>query len=159
MNAMAFAGMMSMFASYMGMNMGNMGNAMRNMGMNQMGNMGGAMANMGSNQMSGHNYGVGDLSSSNSGGHEPKNYSGGNVNPSNQNTSMGDMSGYANTMGAMFGVDPANVQAALYNAYGTGGGYNQLGVYNNQSSSAYGPARSTSTGNAAGTASQGYKPY
>ncbi|CAB4016433.1 heterogeneous nuclear ribonucleo A3-like [Paramuricea clavata] len=177
MNAMALAGMMNMFASYMGMNMGNMGGAMGNSCMNQMGNMGGAMGNTGSNQMSGHNRGVGDLATTNSGGQKPYNHPGGNVytgNPTTNDGSVGggaqnsstynqqaassmvDMSGYANTMGAMFGVDPTNVQAALYSAYAAGN--NQLGVYNYQSPSAYGPARNTSTGNSAST-SQGYKPY
>ena len=140
MNSMAFAGMMNMFASYMGMNMGNMAGGMGSMGMNPTGNMGGAMGNMNRNQMSG------------------QNYSGLNVNTSIQSASnsMGNTPGYANNIGTMYGLDPANFQAALCNAYSASN--NQFGVYNNQSSSSYGPAKSTSTGNAVGS-NQGYKPY
>jgi hypothetical protein len=150
MNAMAFAGMMNMFASYMGMNMGNMSGAMGNMGTSRVENMGGTMTNMNSNQMSGHYYGVSGLSSNNNGGQEPNNYPSFNANTG---TGMGGMAGYASTM---YGVDPANVRAALNNVCGAGN--NQFGVYNNQSSSSYGPEKNTFTRSAVGT-NQGYKPY
>ena len=170
MNTMALAGMMSMFASYMGMNMGNM--APGNVG--NMGNMSSDMGKMNMNQncggMSGYNQSVGGSSST--GGHKPNNYSresvdtssvdGGAQNSSTYNQqaalSNGDMSGYANMMGAMFGMDPANAQAAWYGAWNSNGDKSQFGVYNNQSSSAYGPTRNTSTSNASGS-TQGYKPY
>lgn len=195
MNAMALAGMMNMFASYMGMNMGGP------MGMNQMGNVCGTMGNMGMNPMSGSGMsGCGmsgnnraDLSSNNSVGNYPSvslnssNLPGGGSHAGGmdhgaQNSSMynqqqaalqnsstynqqqpvsstGDMSAYGNFMSAMFGMNPGNVPAAFYSGYNTGGdGKNQLGVYNYQSSSAYGPTKNTSTGSTAGS-SHSYKPY
>jgi hypothetical protein len=182
MNPMALAGMMSMFMNQMGnmgMGMGNMGGGMSNMG-GGMSNMG--MNARGSGDgVSGRGGDSGDSyrgPASNSDGYKSNNYPSGSVNTSNtpasdslgygaQNVSMygdqtagnmGDMSAYANAMSAMFGaagVNPANVQAALYNAYGgsTAGGSNQLGAYD-QSSSTYGPSRNTSS-----TSNRGYKPY
>ena len=180
MNPMALAGMMSMFMNQMGgmgsMGMGNMGGgSMGNMGMNSRGS-GDGMGSRGGDP--------GDSfrgPSSSSDGYKSNNYSSGSVSTSNttgsdgvgygaQNSSMygdqagggmGDMSAYANAMSAMFGaagVSPANVQAALYNAYGgggggTGSGSGQMGAYD-QSSSAYGPARNSST-----STNRGYKPY
>lgn len=72
---------------------------------------------------------------------------------------VADMSGYSNAMNAVLGaagMNPGNVQAALYNAYASGGtgtanGTAQLGSYD-QSSSTYGPSRS-------GSGNRGYKPY
>ena len=167
MNTMALAGMMSMFASYMGMNMSNMAGGGGNVGSN--------MGKMNINQMtggiSGYNQGVGDSSSS--GGHKSNYYSGGGVDTSSGNvgaqtlstynqqaaSSKGDMSGYTNTMAAAFGMDPAYSQAAWYGAWSANSDKNQLGVYNNQSASDYGPTRNTSsTGNPVAS-SQGYKPY
>ncbi|CAB4039211.1 Hypothetical predicted protein [Paramuricea clavata] len=181
MNPMALAGMMSMFMNQMG-GMGNMGGGgmgnmgggggMGNMGMDARGS-GDGMGGRGGDSYRG--------PSSTSDGYKSNTYPSGNVNTSTpsasdaaalgygaQNSSMygdqaagsmGDMSAYANAMSAMFGaagVNPANVQAALYSAYGTGTGgasSGQLGAYD-QSSSAYGPARNTST-----PLNRGYKPY
>ena len=171
-NPMALAGMMSMFMNQMG-NMGGMGNmgaggGMSNMGMNprpsgeSMGSAHGGdsfRSPPSNNDYKSNNYNSGNVSSSTLTGSE------GGLGYGAQNSSMyggdqgsgnmGDMSQYANAMSAMFGaagVSPANVQAALYSAYGggTGGSNSQMGSYD-QSSSAYGPSRSTS--------SRGYKPY
>lgn len=170
----------------MGGGMGNMGGGMGNMG-GGMGNMG--MNAMGGDGMGGQNRGGGDSgyntgdsfrgSSTSSGGYVKSDnvnagnsassdaagsYGGQNPNMYNEQTaaSMGDISGYANAMSAMFGaagVTPANVQAALYSAYGGGkSDYSQLGAYNDQSPSMYGPSRNMSTGKDAGT-NRGYKPY
>ena len=176
MNAMAFAGMMSMFVNYMGKMAGNMG-------LNQMvNNMGVPMGNFSQNQMSGgtgfsgYNYNqssVSDSSSSNTYGYKENNYSGivntctsnstsneySNENPStyDQQTMSSGSDMPANTIGTMFGMDPANFQAALYSAYSSYGGSHQLGVYNNQSSSIYGPVKNTSAD--APDTGHGYKPY
>ena len=163
---MALAGMMSMFMNQMA-GMTNMGGGMGNMGMNGRGG-GDGISGRGSDSFR--------ATSSSNDGYKSSNYTSGNVSTGNPTASdgygaqsssmygdpaaggMGDMSQYANAMSAMFGaagVNPANVQAALYNAYGggTGNGNSQLGSYD-QSSSGYGPSRSTSTPN-----NRGYKPY
>lgn len=156
MNTMALAGMMSMFASYMGMNMGNMAGNVGNMG-NMSGDMGKIHMNQASDGMGGYNQSVGGSSSS--GGHKPNSYSvcvdTSSVDVGAQNSSTYNQQ--HTSMGAMFGMDPASAQAAWYGTWNANGEKNQLGVYNNQSASAYGPARNTSTNNAG--SSQGYKPY
>lgn len=171
---MALAGMMSMFMNQMG-SMGGMGN-MGGGGGGGMSNMGMSARVSGDGMGAGHG-GDSFRSPSSNNDYKSNNYSSGNMNSSNmsggdgglgygsQNSSMyggdqatgnmGDMSQYANAMSAMFGaagVSPANVQAALYSAYGggTSGSSSQMGSYD-QSSSAYGPSRNTSN--------RGYKPY
>lgn len=155
MNPMALAGMMSMFMNQMG--------ALSNMGGGGMGGgvMGGNMG-MGSGdgfKSSNYHSGNAKVELANDGGLGYGSQSSslyGDQAPSG----MGDMSSYANAMSAMFnaaGMNPANVQAALYSAYGGGnagsGGSNQIpGVYD-QSSSSYGPSRTSNAVN------RGYKPY
>lgn len=150
---------------------GNMTSDMTNFGTFQGRNVDGAI---GGNPMSGQSCVGGDLSSSSSTGQQSNSYPSEIVNTSYPTTSnspavstqnsttyyqrepSGDMSSYAKIMSAMFGVNPGNVQAALYNSYyGTSGDTSHFGVYDNQSTSMYGPTRNASTGDSA----QGYKPY
>ncbi|XP_046846019.1 heterogeneous nuclear ribonucleoprotein A1-like 2 isoform X2 [Xenia sp. Carnegie-2017] len=154
MNPMALAGMMSMFFSQMA-NMGGMagnlaGNMAGNMAGNLAGNMAGNMAAM--NQRSNTDMIGRDRSDT----YRATDVS---IYGDQAAANVADMSGYSNAMNAVLGaagMNPGNVQAALYNAYASGGtgtanGTAQLGSYD-QSSSTYGPSRS-------GSGNRGYKPY
>lgn len=82
---------------------------------------------------------------------------------------MGDMSAYGAQMNGVWGggaATPASVQAAMLQAGYSGvgmdnaGDYSQLGAYNNQSASYYGPARGTPAKSSnADTIRKGFKPY
>ncbi|XP_028413489.1 heterogeneous nuclear ribonucleoprotein A1-like [Dendronephthya gigantea] len=118
MNAMAFAGMMNMFASYMGMNMSNMGGPMA---MNQMGNMCGTMGNMAMNPvsgMSGNNHGTGNLSSNNTAGDYP-----------NEIVNTGNVPGGDSAVGASHGAQNSSMynqqQARTQNLHQPSSTYNQ----------------------------------
>ena len=81
---------------------------------------------------------------------------------------MGDMSAYGAQMNGVWGggaATPASVQAAMLTGYSGVGmdnsvDYNQLGAYNNQSASYYGPTRGT-TGKSSNVDAirKGFKPY